>query len=255
VGTTVELRFDDAGELARHWREHLSRGAAWLAGRAVERDRVCDLVLVAPGGAKLAVTARVVFANAHGTGLALEGFGPSLRAQLEELVQAAERAAPIAAPPPAPAAPDEPDDDDDDDDARDPIAKNVHERLRHLSMAEQHKVARDGEIHERVVLERMYGKTVWEPLLHNPRLSHPEVARIARMGALPRPLMELIVGNATWLKSPEVRRALLANPRLTADQIPRVLRLLSRQELKLVPLQTTYPHAVREAARRMLLGE
>lgn len=241
MSTTVELRFDDAAELERHWREHLSRGGAWLAGRAVDRDLVCELVIIAPGGARVATTARVVFADASGTGLALEGFGAALRAQLEALLTAT----------PAP----EPDDDPDDDAVpRDPIARNVHERMRRLSIVEQHKVARDGEIHERIVLERMYGKAVWEPLLHNPRLSHPEVARIARMGALPRPLMEVIVGNGAWLKSPEVRRALLANPRLTPDQIPRVLRLLPKHELKLVPLQTAYPIAVRDAARRLLLA-
>jgi hypothetical protein len=113
-------------------------------------------------------------------------------------------------------------------------------------------MARDGDVHERVLLERIYGKLVWEPLLRNPRLGLPEVARIARMGALPRPLIEIIVGNAGWLKSPEVRRALLSNPRLGADQIPRVLRLLARHELRLVPAQTAYPPPVRDAARRLL---
>jgi hypothetical protein len=103
-----------------------------------------------------------------------------------------------------------------------------------------------------VLLERIYGKSVWEPLLRNPRLGHPEVARIARMGALPRPLVDLIVANTGWLRSPEVRRALLSNPRLGAEQIPRVLRLMAKPELKLVPSQTAYPAPVRDAARRMI---
>ena len=72
------------------------------------------------------------------------------------------------------------------------------------------------------------------------------------MGALPRPLVELIVGNGSWLQNAEVRRALLANPRLGTDQILRVLRVLPKHELKLVPAQTAYPTAVRDAARRML---
>ena len=126
-----------------------------------------------------------------------------------------------------------------------------YDRITNLSMVEAHKVARDGEIHERVALERIYGKAVWPQLLQNPRLSAPEVARISRM-PLPRPLIELIVNNATWLQSAEVRRALLANTRLPVEHVPRVLRLLPKQELKLVPQQTTYPYAVREAARRIL---
>jgi hypothetical protein len=242
VATTVELRFDDTEQLEQHWREHFSHGGAWVAGRTLDRDASCELVICAPGGAKLVLLARVVFADATGTGLALEGFGPSVRAQLDEL-----RAATSAAP-------EEPEEPEAEFAPHDPLPRNVHERLRRLTPVEQHKVALTGEIHERVVLERLYGKAVWEPLLRNPRLSFPEVARIARMGALPRPLIEVIVGNGAWLKSPEVRRALLANPRLAAEHIPRVLRQLPKHELKLVPMQTAYPVAVRECARRIVQG-
>lgn len=130
-------------------------------------------------------------------------------------------------------------------------AANVHERLRHLSLAEQVRLAHRGEVQDRIVLERLYGKAVWEALLRNPRLTGPEVARIARMGALPRVLLELIVKNGGWLQIPEVRRALLANPRMSVDQIVRVLRLLPKHELKLATIQTAYPFAVRDAARRL----
>src|SRR5215813_11256561 len=113
------------------------------------------------------------------------------------------------APPDEPAQPDAP-----SDGPRQPIARNVHERLRGLNLNEQIKMAQTGETHERIVLERMYGKTVWEALLRNPRLTGPEVARIARMAALPKVLLEIILGNGTWLHIPEVRRALLASKRL-----------------------------------------
>jgi hypothetical protein len=133
------------------------------------------------------------------------------------------------------------------------IARNIHERLRGLSLADQIKKATSGDPTERMVLERMYGKNVWEALLRNPRLTAPEIMRIARMGALPRPLLEVIVGNNSWLQIPEVRRALLTNPRLQPDQIQRVLRLLPKQELKLAATQTAYSSGVRDAAKRLLL--
>jgi hypothetical protein len=138
------------------------------------------------------------------------------------------------------------------DEASPKLALNVHERLRGLTLAQQLKLAHHGEVSERIVLERLYGKNVWEALLRNPRLTGPEVARIARMGSLPRPLIEIIVGNGSWLQIPEVRRALLSNPRLGPDQIMRVLRLLPKHELKLAGMQTAYPHAVRDAAKRLL---
>lgn len=131
----------------------------------------------------------------------------------------------------------------------------VHIRLRNLSMAEQLKLAHHGEQQERILLERLYGKTVWEALLRNPRITAPEVGRIARMGSLPKPLLEIIVGNSAWLQIPEIRRALLGNPRLAPEMISRVLRLLPKHELKIVPGQLAYPAAVRDVARRMLKTE
>jgi hypothetical protein len=133
--------------------------------------------------------------------------------------------------------------------------RHVHERLRGLTLAAQIKLAASGELHERIMLERLYGKNVWESLLRNPRLTPPEVSRIARYGALPRVLLEIILGNATWLAVPEVRRALLANPRLGTDQILKVLRLTPKYELRLAASQTAYPQAVRQAARLLLRSE
>jgi hypothetical protein len=154
---------------------------------------------------------------------------------------------------PEPTAESDADDDDDDASVRS-IPRNVHERLRGLTMAEQLKIAHAGEMHERIVLERMYGKTVWEALIRNPRVTAAEIARIARMGGLPRPMIELICANGAWLQIPEIRRALLSNPRLGTDQILRVLRLMQKHELKICPKQVAYPMAVRDAAKKLLLG-
>ena len=76
----------------------------------------------------------------------------------------------------------------------------------------------------------------------------------AEYAMLPRVLLEIILGNATWLQVPEVRRALLANPRLGTDQALKVLRLAPRHELRLAAIQTAYPHAVRNAAKLLLRG-
>jgi hypothetical protein len=133
--------------------------------------------------------------------------------------------------------------------------RNVHERLRGLSLVAQIKLATSGELHERIGLERLYGKNVWETLLRNPRLTPPEVSRIARYGTLPRVLLEIILANNAWLAVPEVRRALLSNPRLPTDQIMKVLRLVPKHELRLAAIQTAYPHPVRNAAKLLLAGE
>lgn len=140
-------------------------------------------------------------------------------------------------------------------DRPDPAHASIHARLRGLNLAEQIKLAHGGDLNERIVLERLYGKNVWEPLLRNPRLTAPEVARIAKMGALPRVLIEIIVANGGWLAIPDVRRALLGNPRLGTDQIIKILRLMPKPELRLVPTQMQLPMAVRECAKKLLRGD
>ncbi|MEZ4367744.1 MAG: hypothetical protein R2939_15925 [Kofleriaceae bacterium] len=248
----VELRLGSAAERARHRRDLASSGL-FVPAVSLEMNTECDLA-VCDGAAEVVVVAEVVWvAPGGGVGLQLRGIDDAVRAALEALLATEAGAAPATPADDEVAAPDD-DDGDDEADARPGQAPTLHQRLRGLSVVEQAKVARDGELRERVALERIYGKSVWEPLLRNPRLSHPEVARLARMGTLPRPLLETIVGNGGWLSSPEVRRALLANPRLGTDLAPRVLRLLPKHELKLAVTQTAYPAPVRDLARRLLRG-
>jgi hypothetical protein len=130
--------------------------------------------------------------------------------------------------------------------------QTLQDRIRGLSHTEQQKVAAGGGMQERIVLERTFGANVWESLLGNPRLTIPEVAKIARKGTLPRPLVENIAGHASWMAAPEVQRALLGNPRVTAAIIGKILGSMSRSELALVPQQTAYPQGVRMQARKLL---
>ena len=118
-------------------------------------------------------------ADGGGVGLEIVGFSPNTRAELTVWVVENNYPAPEPKPEPEP----EPKRDTDRG------LTNVHEWLRNLSMAEQIRVARDGDVNERTVLERIYGKHIWEALVSNPRLTAPEIARIARMPGLPRPLV------------------------------------------------------------------
>jgi len=200
----------------------LGAGGLFVPGCELAIDEECDLVVRA-GGEEHTIAARVVWRDESGAGM-------QLACDAETRVHLVELTAHEAAPAPT----------------------SVHDRLRGLTLVQQLKVAKTGELTERIALERIYGKNVWDALLHNPRLTGPEVARIARMGALPRVLVEVIVTNAAWLQMPEVRRALLTNPRLGQDQIARILRLLSKTELRVAAGAMVYSHAVRNAAKKLL---
>lgn len=130
--------------------------------------------------------------------------------------------------------------------------RNVHERVRALSARERDDLARRGGMVERVALERAYGSAVWEPLLANPQVSGIEIARIARNGALPRPLVALIVSNAAWLTQGEVQRALLSNPRCGGRELERVLAVMKPADVSRIARgQSPYRPEVRQAAQRL----
>ena len=228
-----------AADLEREW-PNLERGSVVAPPvTGLERGAFCDLELVFPSGQRMTLPARAVLTSEASTVFAFDTFDR----------EALGRHLTAAAPPTAPAAPTAPVDGEEAPEESTPA--NVQERLRGLSVIEQQRVARDGSITERIVLERLYGKIVWEALLRNTRVSVPEVSRLAKMGTMPRPLLELIVGNPAWLQVPQIRRALLSNPRLSQEMVHKVLQLLPRDELQLVPQITAYPPAVRMAAKQM----
>jgi hypothetical protein len=236
---TLTLTFALADELRALFEQNLSKGRAFVPeATGVEPLQACELVLVHAGRTHK-LRAEAVFVKAdgpkRGIGLQLVPLDSAAMAELRAFVDAA-----ADSDTPKRAAPDH------------AAASNLHERIRSLPLAEQHKLAAGGTLPERVALERAFGANVWEALLSNPRLTIPEVATIARKGTLPRPLVEKLAGHAVWLAAPEVQRALLSNPRATTAVVGKVLQAMARVDLLLVPQQGGYPHAVRAAAKKML---
>jgi len=217
--------------------QHLSKGRAFVpdAGGIAELS-ACELVLEHAGRSHR-LAAEVVYVRAdppgRGVGLQLAPLDAASLQALRVFVDAGDDASDAAPESERP-------------------ATGLYERIRSLSTVDQQHLAASGTLPERIALERMYGQTVWETLLRNPRLTIPEAARIGRKGTLPRPLVELIAANAAWLAAGEVQRALLSNPRSSPAVVAKVLLAMPRGELALVPQQTAYPASVRAAARKAL---
>jgi hypothetical protein len=125
-------------------------------------------------------------------------------------------------------------------------------RIRNMSVADRGRVAHGSSLEDRVLLERIFGSSVWEMLLRSTTLTPPEVANIARKGSLSVPLIDLIAENPAWIRQDVVRRALLTNPRIPPHTIMKVLHAVPRNELKImVEGATTYPAKVRSALQTL----
>ncbi len=255
----LRLEFDSVEALQESYESNLRKGRVFVPGEhGVAERELCEVVLVHPqSGATLTLVADAVWVKLDqpgpGVGVQFESFDDEQRSRLATFVRRDEpptesQAAPcvqaesvdeaVAAAPSGA--------------SRAPRPKNVHERVRALSLREREAVARQGTLPERIALERCYGASVWEPLLQNPQLTPPEVIRIAKNGNLPKPLVGSIVSNAAWVAKPEVQRALLSNPRVVGTNLDRVLRAMSQPDLARVAQQTNYRMPVRAAAKKLL---
>jgi hypothetical protein len=249
---TVVIELADDPAIARD----VAAGGIFVPGCTLKMNDDCTLLVRGPQE-EIELPARVVYVDAaKGAGLQLDNFTPALRDHLTTILTAWASQPTEATPEEQPQAEIDEEAELTDEEKADPEkrtkARALHVRLRGLTFAQQIKHAASPDPQERIMLERYYGKNVWEALLRNPRLTPPEVSRMARMGTLPRTMVEIIVSNGAWLQMPEVRRSLLNNPRLSTDQILRVLRMLPKPELKLCSTMTVYPYAVRDAATRLM---
>ncbi len=270
MAAELRLEFDSLEALRREHEQNLRHGRAFVPGASgLALFAECTLRLVRGDGAgALDLKGRVIMIGEREPmrGIAVELVEPSWSGRLAEWMALPSADAVAQAEPEAPQTEaveveavveaettvDEVSEADHGDPAA--VSKDRNRHLRALSPAERTKVAQGSNMAERVLVERLYGGAVWEALLHCPHITLPEVARIARKGTLPRPLVELIVENPNWVRQDIVRRALLTNPRVSPDGITKILRATPPRELKLVQHQTAYPAQVRAMARK-LVGE
>jgi hypothetical protein len=232
---TLEIRYPSPAAFAEDLATNVHKGRAFVTGASdVASRELCELLIVHPlRGDEFRVGAEAVWVDPSGVGLDLIGLDEAKKAELVafETGQAALET-----------------------DASEPDAQlqNVYLRIRQLSLQERDQVARHGPISERVALERAFGSSVWEGLLQNPMMTPPEVARIAKMGTLSKPLVNVIVNHAAWVAIPEVQRALLSNPRCAGSDLDKVLRSLKPTDLAKVAKQSPYRGEVRSAAQRLV---
>ena len=261
MGAELTLRYAGAEELEQDFESNLRKGRAFVPGASGLPQRApCTLHIEHPAGGTIELQAEAVWVSdnpdAQGVGLELLNFNAEARDSLRAFVASATeppRALSGTRPRQLPldqlaAASDE----KAPESELTPVERNLHERVRSLSLADRDSMARKGNMPERVALERCYGGSVWEGLLQNPAITTREVCRMAKSGNLPTNLINLLVSNAGWLADPGIRNALLQNPRVGGLHLERVLRSMSQNDLAHVSENSGVRMQVRQAAKRLI---
>lgn len=100
-----------------------------------------------------------------------------------------------------------------------------------LSTPERIRVARYGNRGARGVVLRSNDRALHVHLLSNAHITAEEVASLAGNAALDPSALRRIASNTDWLRSAEVTRNLVCNPKMPMPEVERLLRTLSRDEL------------------------
>lgn len=100
-----------------------------------------------------------------------------------------------------------------------------------LLAPERIRVARYGNRGARGVVLRSNDRALHVHLLSNAHITAEEVASLAGNAALDPSALRRIASNTDWLRSAEVTRNLVCNPKMPMPEVERLLRTLPRDEL------------------------
>jgi hypothetical protein len=212
---------------------------AQVEGDFVPGDMV-ELVVHGPGGqASLEATVLQVLA---GAGVAL-AFTKS--AELNELIDDARGREPCDGPDPEHRI-------SKADDERGQ-ALSPFQRIKTASMTEKIQMAKHGSKSERAAVIRDPNKSLHQYVIRNPHLQLDEVGQMARMTAVSTEVLKYIAEKREWYQRPEIAAALARNPRTPVPIAARVLRHVSKNELRQLAKGNGVRSAVAAAARKLLL--
>jgi hypothetical protein len=132
--------------------------------------------------------------------------------------------------------------------------QSVWDRMRGLSQMEKLLLAVKADRMERALLVQDNDPRVLLSLLRNPRLTVDEVVRIAKSSYLTFQIADVIMKAGQWMGSPDVRLALVHNPKTPPPFALRILPLLPDADVRAIARAGT-SMALKTAALRRLQGK
>lgn len=132
--------------------------------------------------------------------------------------------------------------------AKNPLLGLLKE-IQKLGVPAKIKLAEDGDLTERTLLYRMYGKLVFDGLLRNPRITEGEVAKLAKLATIASHQLLAITRKGEWVRAERIRNALLSNPRLPTAVAVKIVHGLAKHELRPLLQRRDLPPPVQAAIR------
>lgn len=127
-----------------------------------------------------------------------------------------------------------------------------NERRREYTLGHRKWLARDTR---RDVLDRLLRDPepeVMPNLLRNPRITEPDIIRVAARRPIDPAILCLIFDSSRWITRYSIKRTLVLNPYTPTEISIRLLRFMMEHDIKLVRSMSNLPQVLQQAAARML---
>lgn len=138
-----------------------------------------------------------------------------------------------------------------DEEAEDP-GGNLTQLIREMSVPERIRLAIFGNQMVRSVLLRDSYKQIPLLVLANPRLTENEVLEIAKNTQLDDGVLRALANDAQWMKSYQVKLAIVSNPKVPINSGLRWLKFIRDKDLGRLARSKNIPQVVSSQARKLL---
>jgi len=122
-----------------------------------------------------------------------------------------------------------------------------------LGVSDKIKMALTGDKEWRTLLLRDPNKLVSSAVMKNPRITEGEVLAVAKNKAASDDMIRIILLNREWLKSYEMKKALMRHPRTPLNSALRFMSILSEKDLKTIAKSKDISAVLVNNARRIIM--
>ena len=124
-----------------------------------------------------------------------------------------------------------------------------------MGIAEKIKMALSGDKEWRAMLVKDPNKLVSGSVIKNPRITEAEILTLVKSGIQNDEIMRLICANKEWIKSYNIRKALIENSRTPVQNAMRYLGTMTEKDLSYFAKSKNVASVVSTMAKRMLLNK
>jgi hypothetical protein len=131
-------------------------------------------------------------------------------------------------------------------------AESLLRKVQRMKVQEKVKLAMSGNKESRTLLMRDNSRLVQIAIINNPMITEGEVALIACLRTVDEEVLKRIAENREWLKSYQIRLALVNNPKTPAGTSTKLVRTLRVQDIRQLSRSRTVSSAVALTARKIM---